>query len=128
MSTRYGKVVIQPYFSTASDYVPNLMVLSDYDDTVTTATQHLGPIERSVATSSTTLIAANTLATGLGIAIRNLDSTNYVDVVITTAAGTVTARLSAGRSIYVPSFTASSAVTATANTAACQVEFWAIGT
>jgi hypothetical protein len=128
MATRYAKFVIQPYFSASSDYMPNLAQLTDYDDVVTTATKHLGPTETSAATSATTVIAANTLTTGLGLYVKNLDETNYVDVSVTTAGGACVIRLTAGRSFYLPSFTASTAVTATANTSACFIEWLAIGT
>lgn len=122
------KITVIPVYSPNSDYDPNLCVLQDYDEVLSSPTRKVGPSIVSVATSSTSLVAANVFAsTFQALYVHNLDSTNFVTVTFTSGASSDAIKVPAGRKMLIPQVDPTVAVTAAADTAACLVEFFAAG-
>lgn len=122
------KITVIPVYSPNSDYDPNLCVLQDYDEVLSSPTRKVGPSIVSVATSSTSLVAANVFASTFQVFyLKNLDGTNFVTVTLTSGSGSDTIKVPAGRSMLIPQVDPTVAVTAAADTAACLCEIFAAG-
>ena len=120
------KITVIPVYSPNADYDPNLCVLQDYDETLTSPTKFYHTIQ-SIPTTAYTLDLAQFTTVDL-LYVKNLDSTNYVDVTVTTASGACVLKVPAGRSVVVPQVAVANDLLMDANTAACIVEIFIAGT
>ncbi len=119
------RLALKAVLSTNTDYTaPNSQIRAL--EWTGTPTEFRGPSVQSVGTSSETLVAANALASASLIYVRNLDATNFVTLIFSNDAGSVTHKLAAGGTDFIctTDVVSTAAVTCTADTAACLVEFF----
>lgn len=92
-------------------------------------TEWIGPRKLSAATGGTTFETSNDLSTSAVLAVKNLDSSNYVQVAWTDLSGTAcVARVLAGGILVVPAINPSTDPVFTANGAAVACKVVAIQT
>ena len=87
-------------------------------------TEYIGPQKVLVATAGTTLEGVSTLATSACLVLKNLDTSNYVQVAWTDISTTAcVARVPAGGILAVPLLNPGTDPVVTANGAACYCKF-----
>lgn len=120
------KITVIPVYSPNSDYDPNLIVLQDYDETLSSPTKFYHTVQ-SIPTAAYTLDLAQFTTVDFCY-IKNLDTTNFVVVTLTTASGACVLKVPAGRSIVVPQVAVANDLLMDADTAACICEIVLAGT
>ena len=123
----YERVTLRAVFSANDDYT---YPKHDTDELSTTATpEHVMVGEIQVNTGGTTLVAGSIFVTGDTFILKNLDTTNYVTLTIRDSTDeTVSVVIPAGGLFHLSGWEPGTAVVAIADTAGCQVKFWASGT
>lgn len=113
--------------ATSSDYSNPAMYNTPYEYTTTSATQFV-TYTKTCTTSGTTIELSN-FATLLGVIVRNLSTSNYVDVAWTYSATASKARVPAGAWMFIPTgITVANDLVITANTASVDCDITLIGT
>jgi len=93
-------------------------------DTIDMTGVDMGTVTQSIGTSNEALDIPADVSGDVHLVVKNLDSTNYVEIFSDNASNHLMSKLNAGEACSLRNVGSSSALYARANTAACQIQFW----